>query len=601
MNLSFLSRLLWAFILILTLAMIGPYVYFKNVLSHEVLSEAVNEAGVLLDYVSREYRQSDIDSPSGLQEWLKHTGQGLEVRLTYIAEGGEVLADSSLPFEAVQEMENHADRPEIVQARQEGWGSSIRFSDTLRIDFIYTAIPQAAKNGIPRGYLRLAEPVSSISLMLKSLEKRYVSVVLLLLAAAAVVSLFLARQISRNISSMVETAEAIGKGEYTRRIRSYPAKEILPLAKSINEMAESIESHIQTITDQKEQFEAILNGMQEGVMVLDAGGTVKSINRAMHRIFNIPVQVEGRQPIEVVRSPELQERCERIIASQPQDMPESEKILVETQDDRFYDVTIIPLGKRHSKLGAIIVFHEITELKRLERVRKDFVANVSHELRTPLTSIKGYAETLHDASGADASMVQSFMEVVIKNANTMSNLLDDLLQLAKLESSEVSISLQSVSLGNALHAAWKFCSTLAGAKGVELVDETGRANPMVWADYDQLVQVLRNLLENAVKYSPEKSSVHVGAESFSETEWLIRVTDSGPGVPKKDQERIFERFYRLDKHRNGIVPGTGLGLAICRHILRNLGGRIWVESPVREDGKGSTFAFTLKKDLAPGS
>jgi len=255
---------------------------------------------------------------------------------------------------------------------------------------------------------------------------------------------------------------------------------------------------------------------------------------------------------------------------------------------------------QHEGLGAIVVLHDISELKRLERVRKDFVSNVSHELRTPLTSIKGYGEAILSGGDQNPDTMRSFLQVILKNADHMASVINDLLELARLEAKHEQIKLVEVNPADALTAAWKLCTPLARDRNVQLQQHLPAEGLKVRADFDQLVQVFRNLLENAVRYSPANDAVTVSHQATPETVTFC-VSDRGPGIPRQEQHRIFERFYRVEKHRGKDGGSTGLGLAICRHIIHNHGGRIWVESFTGGETKGSNFFFTLPMASSEGT
>ena len=254
---------------------------------------------------------------------------------------------------------------------------------------------------------------------------------------------------------MIRAAEAIGRGDYSKRIRIYPGQEFSPLAQAINQMAESIEIHIKTITEQKQQLEAILNGMSEGVMVLDSNGKIKTTNRALAKIIpSLPTSV-GRRPLEVIRSHELQQACDQVLAGVHEGESRPFRLEISLDMGLIFDVNIVQFRDMEATIGAIVVFHDISELKRLEKVRQDFVANVSHELRTPLTSIKGYAETLLAEARQDSDTSQSFHQIILKHADHMSKMVDDLLQLARLEAGQQPPESVSVNAAQPLHAAWK--------------------------------------------------------------------------------------------------------------------------------------------------
>jgi two-component system phosphate regulon sensor histidine kinase PhoR len=381
-------------------------------------------------------------------------------------------------------------------------------------------------------------------------------------------------------------------GNHGYRVRVIPGREFSQLVDSFNRMTESIEAHIRTITDQKQQLEAILNGMREGVMVLDYRGRIQTTNRAMERIAPFVSKKIGRTPMEVIMNPELQAACEKVLSGTDNFAAQPYNLQISLERDRVYDINIVRLRDTQNRIGAILVFYDMGEIKRLEKIRQDFVANVSHELRTPLTSIKGYTETLLAEEQQDIGAMRPFLEVILKNANHMTKIVDDLLRLARLDARQQPMHIAPIDAAPVLLDAWEACAPLAEHRGVQLRNEMPEEGIQVSADADQLVQVFINLLENAIKYSPEGGKVAVSC-SLKGGRATFGVNDEGPGIPKADQQRIFERFYRVERHRS-IQPGSsGLGLAICRHIILNHGGRIWVESPPADKSAGSTFYFTL--------
>jgi two-component system phosphate regulon sensor histidine kinase PhoR len=290
---------------------------------------------------------------------------------------------------------------------------------------------------------------------------------------------------------------------------------------------------------------------------------------------------------------ELQAACDRLLTSKTTRPGDVMSLQMALGSDRFYDVHIGALAGPGKGGGAVVVFHDISELKRLEKVRQDFVANVSHELRTPLTSIKGYAETLLSDNEPDSQTLTSFLQVILKNANHMVKMVDDLLQLARLEGKSEPPQFVPVDAVDALSAAWKACLPMADAKSIKLVNTLPAAGVNVIADQDQIVQVFLNLIENGIKYSPAGETLQV-SHSVDGGMVTFSVRDNGPGIPKHHQKRIFERFYRVEKHRGSTSGSTGLGLAICRHIIQNHGGSISVQSPNPDSLKGSTFQFTMR-------
>ena len=403
----------------------------------------------------------------------------------------------------------------------------------------------------------------------------------------ALLSLIFIIKTNHSVGILSQAADSIGQGKVRSLTQFHPGQYLYPLAKSLRDNGERVESYIQKITEQKSQLESILDGIEEGILLLNSAGRIDSTNRAARKMFSSIPELKGRRPLEVIRSPDLQAACNRVLSNEIHSFHSE----VSMGADRFYHVHIVRVEQSSAEYGAIVALHDISELKRLEKVRRDFVANASHELRTPLTSIKGYTEMLM-TDESDPDVRDSCLEVVLKNADNMIKLVNDLLQLARAEDYDNTMDIRPVKAGEVLNEAWKECSHLAEQRNVTLESDFLSEGPMVRADFDQLAQVFRNLLENAVRYSPPGGKVEVFS-SEQDGAVTIGIGDSGPGIPKKDQQRIFERFFRVERHRGKEAGSTGLGLAICRNILKNHGGTIWVESPRKAMSSGSIFFFTL--------
>ncbi|MGE5311127.1 MAG: histidine kinase dimerization/phospho-acceptor domain-containing protein, partial [Nitrospirota bacterium] len=465
---SFRTRLLLSFWVILFLALLLPLLYYRSTLNREILSEARSGAVQRLNLVHwlllQEHGFPDIEH---LQQWVEKLGPQFGARITYVSEGGQVIADSEVPSSQIPSLQSHATRPEIIQALQEEIGFHIRHSPTVDKDLMYAARRVQAPGHIPAGVVRVAMPVSAVKDRLDALGRNFFFIMALTFVATILVSYILVRQIETPLRKMIGTAEAIGAGDYSQRVRFYPGKEFTPLAESINEMAKRIQSHIQTITEQKEQLEAILNGMREGVMVLDRRGKIQTVNRALTSILPRVREFNGRRPLEVIRSAELQQACDEVLAGTNVETG-TRSLEITPGPDRVFDVNLVRFHHQPGEVGAIVVFHDISKLKRLEKVRQDFVANVSHELRTPLTSIRGYTETLLSQTQAQPGPTVSFLQTILRNAMHMSKMVDDLLQLARLDSRGKPEALPTSDAAEAVSAAWKVCDPQASAKDVRL-------------------------------------------------------------------------------------------------------------------------------------
>lgn len=583
-------RLLLAFGVILLLALGVPAYYLHQNLGQTIEREARD--GALRDLHSVEWMLTSMsfDDVADINEALRNLAARMDIRITFIALDGTVLTDSGVTAQQLSRLENHLGRPEVEQALAGTPGLSQRYSETLGQDLLYAAQRIAARGAVPEGVVRIARPQSQTR---KTLDRLYGGTgwvyALSIVLAFGLISLT-SRQVSRAIASVAQAAAGIGQGEPGKRIRFSPSTELTPLVVAFNNMLERIESNMQTIVKQKMESEAVLNGMRAGVIVLDGNGRILRGNYAAQEIFPGLATFAGRKPMELSLLQDLQDACDTALGKRRQGDFSQVAVVVSLAGSKSFDVSIVPI-KGDADLGVIMVFHDITEIKRVEQIRRDFVANVSHELRTPLTSIKGYAETLVGIEKYEPEQTRSFLEVILRNANHMNTMLDELLQLSRLEHGKLRVDLVSVDPSSALYSAWKSCHPLS--KNIMFVNELDASTPAVRANFEQLVQVFRNVLENAVKYVPDETAVirvHAHPEG---RELVVSIEDNGAGIPAGDQSRIFERFYRVEKDRNSSIEGTGLGLAICRHILANHGGRITVQSPVPETGTGSRFIITL--------
>jgi two-component system phosphate regulon sensor histidine kinase PhoR len=566
----------------------------KREVRSQVLSEVEENAARHLDLGAMLLRSAPgTNGPEEVGEVLKAMAGRTHLRYSLLDSRGEVVASSEVERGRLAGMPNQWERPEIREAADSGFGHSIRYGEREHLRFFFAAKRVQDLFGTGPWYLRTARPYSRISSRLAGIAPPFFAIIFGGLGAGVLAALTLSTQLSRGIRRLSGAAESIGREDFGHRIELIPMPEFVPLVRSFNRIAKRTQDYLTTIRDQKEELEAILNGMQEGVLVLGPQGRVRSYNRAVRTIFQLGEDVTGKRPIEFIRSPELQSEVEGLLECGSR---ETRTLLISVFQERYFHVTVIPAAFRADRgCGTIVVFHEVTELKRLEQVRKDFVANISHELRTPLTSIKGYTETLLSDPQQDPQTLTSFMGVIQRNVNNMTHLLENLLQLARLESSEAERSLGPVDVQTAVSVAWEVCEAMARERSITLRSEMPEEGVLVQSTHEQFVRVLINLFENAVKYSPDGGEIVVSARDRG-PEWEIRVQDEGPGISRQDRQRIFERFYRAERDRNGLkISGTGLGLAICKHIVLKHGGRIWVESPVPGKLVGSVFHFSLPK------
>ncbi len=512
-------------------------------------------------------------------------GKVLGLRVTIIARDGKVLGDSELNAERLRTVENHADRPEVLAALKQGFGESRRFSYTIKKYLLYAAIPFGGQN--PAGILRFAIPLTEVDHFEGPFQKvLFFSLVLVLLLSLGV-TFSLAVFVSRPLREMADIAQGMAKGDFSKKPSVVSKDEVGDLSRAITYMSDEIQSMITSLRHEGEKLDAVLSSMSEGVMVVNEQGEILLMNPSLRKTFFIDTHTEGRRPAEVIRNTAVLDILSRLHSGQS--VVASEEIVLLTPEERMCQVNAVAMMRSGKFDGAVLVFHDISQIRRLEKVRQDFVANVSHELRTPVASIKGYAEALLDGAIDDRQNAREFIGIIHDNSDRLAGLINDLLDLAKIESGKMQMVLMPVALLPVVKRCLGILEKTSAKKMLNITVDITDSLPRVNADESRLVQVLLNLIDNAVKYTPQGGRVSVRAEP---QERMIRVDieDTGVGIPENDLPRIFERFYRVDKARSREFGGTGLGLSIVKHIIHAHGGEVFVSSVV---GKGSIFSITI--------
>ncbi len=417
------------------------------------------------------------------------------------------------------------------------------------------------------------------------------------LVAALILTLALQKIIKGEFFPIKDFVKSLTRGEYQRRLSAAPCDAYVAVVNPINNLAMHVEDHVKTLTARNEELQTILDTMTEGVLVLTGNGSIQHCNKALQRMFPNTSKAQGWQVVEAIPVPVLQKAVDDILRKPLSNGNNGngnggEKITtslqLELSPDRVFAVHLSRTPSSVLPLGAVVVFHDISPIVRLERVRRDFVANVSHELRTPLTAIQGYAETLINTNGFPEEYVR-FVEIIRKNGAYLGRMVEELLALARLENAHVPLQIASVHAQESLQAAMALCRQQLDLRKVGIRVDFPE-DLVVKANTQHLTQVFRNLIENAGRYAPEGGELLITAQQDTqEANVHFTVHDKGPGIPEEDCQRIFERFYRVEKHRSH--GSTGLGLAICKHTVERLGGRIWVESPAQE--YATAFHFTI--------
>jgi len=523
----------------------------------------------------------------GVDLLCKEIGKRASTRITVILPSGHVVGDSE---EEPARMDNHADRPEFIGAIAGPRGTSMRYSRTLKKNMMYVGIT-TKKNHQTLAVVRTSIPVDSIDVAIRNTQVKVAFGGLIIGLFAAVLSLIVSRRISRPIEEIKKGAECFASGDFECRLPVSNSAEIAGLSEAMKKMALQLHERINTIIRQRNEIEAVLSSMVEGVIAVDMEERVISMNHAAGHMFGCdPSKAQGRSVQEVIRNTVLHQFVTSALSSKE---PVEKDIILPADGDRFLSGhgTLLP-DAQGKQIGALIVLNDVTRIRRLEKIRRDFVANVSHEIKTPITAIKGFVETLRDGAVKNLEDAERFLSIIEKHVDRLEAIIEDLLTLSRIEreAEREEVVLAEGRVKDVLETAIQICEVSAVTKKIGI--ELSCAEEII-AQFDPplLEQAFVNLLDNAIKNSDEGSLIQVEAAQ-TDHESIIRVRDQGCGIEKRHLPRLFERFYRVDKARSRQLGGTGLGLAIVKHIVQAHGGHVAVESL---PGEGSMFSLHLPR------
>ena len=586
---KFIWRLFFSYIFITIGALSAAGWYFVHsldaFLNDLVVVELSERARLLRNQILPHLEPPD---PSAVDAVCKQAGKASETRFTVILPSGVVIGDT---WETPQNMDNHAGRPEVAGALAGGQASSRRFSNTLQRNVVYVAV-SVTRDSLPIGVVRAAIPLARMEALIAHARGQFWGIGGILGLLALAVTFVISRQYGRKLQALKQGAARLAQGELAHRLPIPDSEELAGLAESLNRMAAQLENRLQTVVSQRNQLEAVLSSMLEGVIAVSRDERIISINMAAARWFDIdPEKVRGRSIPEAIRNIALQKFVSRAFQSRT---PLEEDVTVYRDGECTLNVKSAPLlDVGPEPLGMLIVFSDVTRLRRLEDVRRDFVANVSHEIKTPLTAIKGFVETLHQNIVETPEEAERFLGIISRHVDRLNAIIEDLLMLSRIENEgeRGDIKRERTRLRDIFQNAVQICRPQAEEKhiGIELGGDdqlTTVVDPVL------IEQAVVNLLDNALKYSDREKSVQIRARTV-DCEIQIQVQDHGIGIEKKHLPRLFERFYRVDKARSRSLGGTGLGLAIVKHIAQAHGGHVTVESRL---GEGSLFTIHLPWD-----
>jgi len=528
-----------------------------------------------------------LDDAGAVDVFCKRTREYTQTRLTVILPNGTVIGDS---VEEPAHMENHADRPEIQEAMRSGRGTSTRYSRTLDARLLYVAV-SVLREGTVVAVVRASRPLTQLHGAVAPLHNRVLLAAVLVGVLTVVVSGGVSLHLTRPLAAMRDGAERFAAGDLSFRMQEPPSAELGELAHAMNQMAGQLSSRIEAITHQRNEASAILGSMSEGVLAVDADQQVLTANQAAVALFRLdPDRATGRPMQEVVRNTDMQRLVTDVLLKRRSG--HTETIVHLDNGDRVLSMRASPLGNPQSRdMGAVVVFSDITEVRRLERIRREFVANVSHELRTPITSLKGFVETLLDGAVDEPDTARRFLSIISRHTDRLEAIIEDLLLLSRIESgsgieagSFAETAIQAVAI-----SARDLCKSMAEERSIDVQLDVGqelraRVNGRL------IEHALVNLIDNAINYSEPGGCVRVSAAESDGGTLTVSVKDEGCGIARHHLAHVFERFYRVDKARSREAGGTGLGLAIVKHIVQAHGGSVAVESDVNV---GSTFTIRL--------
>jgi len=587
-------KLLWqlypAYLIITLGSLVFLGWYVSKTLREFYLAQTAEDLRVRAEFLGPQVmgRLAVVDT-GGVNLLCRNYGKAGSTRITVILPSGRVIGDSD---EDPTKMDNHSDRPEVIEALAGRVGKSIRFSYTLGKDMMYLAIPVKSEGKILY-VLRTAKPLTAIISALQNVYFKVVWAGVALIVIMGVLGFFLSRRISKPLENLRNGVERFAKGDLQYKPPLFRTKEISDLAEAMKYMAERLDERIKTIVEQRNELEILLSGMIEGVLAVDTDERVIMLNQAAGRLFGVnPAEAQGRNILEVVRNTDLENFIRSALSSR-EPVEREISIIVQGEERLLQAHGTLLREEQGLRTATLIVFHDITRLRMLENIRRDFVANVSHELKTPITSIKGFVETLLAGAKNDPEEAGHFLRIIDKQADRLSSIIDDLLNLSRIEQEEEKgeIQLEERQIRDILSGAIQSCKASAEAKNIN-IELLCPENLQALIEARLLELAVVNLIDNAIKYSESGSSVQVEA-LIKDSEVIINVRDHGCGIEKKYLPRLFERFYRVDKSRSRKLGGTGLGLALVKHIVLVHSGRVSVESI---PGKGSTFSIHLPRN-----
>ena len=602
------AQLTFRYIIIVLLVLFAMYLYLgtalKNFLSDRITKDLKVQAALTREFLIEKLPATDNFTYDLIDGLIDRLGETSDARLTFIGIDGTVWGDTERNGTALRAMDNHLKRPEVQDALQRGNGIRDRYSDTTQTEFRYYAMPifqqtSSDAEAVLIGICRVALPMEAVNAAIANLRQMVLLASVAGLILAVVFSIFSTGVIIKPIEKLTQMTQSFAAGRVDSRVPTDSKNELGRLSRNFNLMADRVQEQIDQISEEHRRLETILTNMGEGVLLVNGAFEITYANPTAISMLSLPETHIGKALIEINRIPDLQallqmaERTETVAFAE---------IRLGNITEPEAEITVVPVAAGEE---YVIVIHDVTKERQLERIRADFVANVSHELRTPLTTIRGYAETLLNEDATRTKAQEQFVVKILNHASRLSRLVSDLLELSRLESGDVELKRTLCHLNTFYEPILDVFEPILEESQLVLRWEIPESLPEISIDQQLFMQVLVNLIDNAIKYTPDGGAITVSAEicqrkpteefrrtspNLNSEEVVVHIQDTGIGIPMESQSRVFERFYRVDKGRAREMGGTGLGLAIVKHIVLRHNGRIWLESTL---GQGSTFHVAI--------
>ena len=575
MKRSLFTKIFFSYLVIIILSFFVLNIFIKDEIK-EVLTDKIEEQ--LLTYAEL----IDLSSAKKMSEQLRQIASISGSRVTLVDGWGKVFADSE---KDVAGLENHLNRPEIQEARLRGKGKSIRFSQTLRVEMLYVAIPIKTRNQIT-GYVRLARPLHDVENVIEKVYQSVFQSILIIAIISLIIALIFSYRLFEPIKSMEKFTERLRQGEPIGTIILDTADETKKLADNINYLVEELQTKIGLANEEKSKLMTAFTNMNEGVLIINAQSIIEFVSPVLNNMLAIQYDdVNGKTLMEAFRSIDLQKA---FLEFKETRVNVSREIILGNVEPVILDISISAVHGHPGEEKTMIVFHDVTRLKKLEQIRMDFVANVTHEIKTPLTAIIGYLETIKAGAINNIEETKKFIDIILRQAERLNRLVEDLLTISNIEMKETILNFEKVSLNTVISNVISLVEAKAKLNNITIHNDVRENLTPIKADRDKLTQILVNILDNAVKFTPDGGEIIITVDE-SETYAVISVTDTGIGVPKDEIQRLGERFYRVDKSRSRDLGGTGLGLSIVKHLMIAHGGRMEIESQLGKGTKVSLF------------